>query len=248
MKILIVEDEQRAREGLAKLFSAISDGYEVVGKASNGQVALDMIQKLEPDVIFTDVKMPIMDGITLTKYIRDKNINVEIVVVSAYGEFELVRPFISLDVADYLLKPVTREELEKTLRKLEERKNGNFYSQENNDQLRKRYPEAHPMILKTLDIIQENFADKISQKELAARLDVSAEYFSYLFTKNTGANFSTFLRDYRMEQAKRMLRNKEVSKKDVPYACGFTDPKYFGQVFKKVVGMSPSEYVLSLKE
>ena len=99
MKIIIVEDEQRAREGLAKLITSLSSEYEVIGQAGNGQSALDMILKYQPDVIFTDIKMPIMDGITMTRMVRAHGIKSEFVVISAYGDFDMARQFISLGVA-----------------------------------------------------------------------------------------------------------------------------------------------------
>lgn len=248
MKILIVEDEQRAREGLIRLLASISGSHEVIGQASNGQSALDMIIQLKPDAVFTDVKMPFMDGVSLTRAVRVHNIKTEFVIISAYNEFELVRQFITLDVADYMLKPVTREDMERTLERIRERMNGRHgYIEGGKSNLREQYPDAHPLILKTLDIIQSCYAEKINQKELAQELNVSPEYFSYLFTKNTGKNFSLFLRDFRIEQAKMLFQSGKCEKKDVPYAVGFSDAKYFNQVFKKVVGKSPTEYILSYK-
>lgn len=87
--------------------------------------------------------------------------------------------------------------------------------------MRDKYPDAHPMILQALDIIQSGYAGKISQKKLAEDLGLSQEYFSYLFGKNIGENFSTFLREYRIEQAQYMLREEICDQRDVPYQVGF---------------------------
>ena len=247
MKIIIVEDEQRAREGLAKLITSLSSEYEVIGQAGNGQSALDMILKYQPDVIFTDIKMPIMDGITMTRMVRAHGIKSEFVVISAYGDFDMARQFISLGVAEYMLKPVTKESLELTLKRLQIRLGGgNMNATESHVSLREQYPEAHPLILKALDIIERCYSGKINLKELAQELNVSAEYFSYLFAKNTGKTFSNFIRDYRIEQAKFLYRKGKLDKKEVPYAVGFSDAKYFCQVFKKVTGETPSEYLLKI--
>ena len=100
--------------------------------------------------------------------------------------------------------------------------------------------------MKALDIIERCYSGKINQKELAQELNVSAEYFSYLFAKNTGKTFSNFIRDYRIEQAKFLYRKGKLDKKEVPYAVGFSDAKYFCQVFKKVTGETPSEYLLKI--
>ena len=243
MKILIAEDEQRAREGLARLIGTIPVECEIVGQASDGQQALELIHTLRPDVVFTDVKMPYLDGLGLIRAVRAMKLPTEFVVVSAYADFELARQSISLGVAEYLLKPVTLEELDQVVLRLSQRLQGkaSFHSKQKKN-LREQYPNAHPLILRALVMIQEGYAGKINQRDMAENLGISPEYFSYLFSKNIGTTFSAFLRDYRIERAKELYRAGSCDRKEVPYAVGFTDSKYFSQVFHKITGMTPSEY------
>ena len=243
MKILIAEDEQRAREGLARLIGTIPVECEIVGQASDGQQALELIRTLHPDVVFTDVKMPYLDGLGLIRAVRAMKLPTEFVVVSAYADFELARQSISLGVAEYLLKPVTLEELDQVVLRLSQRLQGkaSFHSKQKKN-LREQYPNAHPLILRALVMIQEGYAGKINQRDMAEDLGISPEYFSYLFSKNIGTTFSAFLRDYRIERAKELYRAGSCDRKEVPYAVGFTDSKYFSQVFHKITGMTPSEY------
>ena len=244
MVILIVEDEQRAREGLVKLLNSIPGEHKVVAQASNGQAALELLTELKPDVVFTDIKMPFVDGITLARTARGLNLPTEFVMISAYGDFELARQAISLDVVEYMLKPVTRDDLERTLLRVKDRLSGKRgYTRMKTENLRDKYPDAHPIILRTLDVIQAGYAGKINQKNLAGSLGVSPEYFSYLFSKNIGQTFSVFLRNYRIEKAMELYRSEGCSKQDVPYMVGFSDAKYFAQVFRTVVGKSPAEYL-----
>ncbi len=244
MKILIAEDEQRAREGLARLIGTIPVECEIVGQASNGQEALELIRTMQPDVVFTDVKMPYLDGLGLIRAVRVMKLRTEFVVVSAYADFELARQSISLGVAEYLLKPVTLEELDQVVMRLSQRLQGraSFDLQQKKKNLREEYPNAHPLILRSLMMIQEGYAGKINQRDLAEDLGISPEYFSYLFSKNIGTTFSAFLRDYRIERAKELYRAGSCDRKEVPYAVGFTDSKYYSQVFHKITGMTPSEY------
>ena len=243
MKILIAEDEQRAREGLARLIGTIPVECEIVGQASDGQQALEMIRALHPDVVFTDVKMPYLDGLGLIRAVRAMKLPTEFVVVSAYADFELARQSISLGVAEYLLKPVTLEELDQGVLRLSRRLQGkaSFHSKQKKN-LREQYPNAHPLILRALVMIQEGYAGKINQRDMAENLGISPEYFSYLFSKNIGTTFSAFLRDYRIEKAKELYRTGSCDRREVPYAVGFTDSKYFSQVFHKITGTTPSEY------
>ena len=132
MKILIAEDEQRAREGLARLIGTIPVECEIVGQAADGQQALELIRTLHPDVVFTDVKMPYLDGLGLIRAVHAMKLPTEFVVVSAYADFELARQSISLGVAEYLLKPVTLEELDQVVLRLSQRLQGksSFHSKQ----------------------------------------------------------------------------------------------------------------------
>ena len=189
------------------------------------------------------------DGNYLIQAARAQGIKAEFVIVSAYADFDFAKQSISLGVIEYLLKPLTRDEAEAVLKKIENKISGkNSYSRRKSRNLRDKYPDAHLMILQALDIIQSGYAGKISQKKLAEDLGLSQEYFSYLFGKNIGENFSTFLREYRIEQAQYMLREEICDQRDVPYQVGFSDSKYFKKVFREVTGKSPSEYLSEIKE
>lgn len=244
MRILIAEDEQRAREGLERLIMGIPGDYQIVGTASNGQAALEMILEKKPDLVFVDVKMPFLDGLSLMRCVRARGLPTEFVVVSAYADFQYARESISLEVAGYLLKPAAREEVESLLLKVASRmEHRRFYQPPEKRSLRENYPDAHPLILRALDIIESGYAGKISQKELAGELGLSPEYFSYLFNKNIGTTFSAFLRDYRIQRAMELYREGSCDRKSVPYAVGFSDAKYFGRVFREVTGRTPAEFI-----
>ena len=118
MKIVVVEDEIRIREGLCSLIGRIRPEYEVLGQASNGKEGVELIAALNPDLIITDVRMPIMDGIEMLQYLREKGINKKSVILSAYTEFEYAKQAIVLGVSEYLVKPITVPELTETLARL----------------------------------------------------------------------------------------------------------------------------------
>ena len=155
-----------------------------------------------------------------------------------------IQQSILLDVAEYILKPITRADVVNALARVERRIQGKrSYSVPKAVELREKYPDAHPLILRALDMIQARYAGKINQRELAEELGISPEYFSYLFSKNVREPFSAFLRRYRIKRAKELYRTGSCDKREAPYAVGFSDAKYFNQVFRKITGMSPSEYL-----
>lgn len=244
MRIIVVENEQRAREGIIRLIELISKEYKVVARASNGETGLELITQLEPDVVFTDIKMPYMDGVELIRAVRSRGLGTEFVVVSAYADFQKAQQCISLDVADYLLKPLTRSDMENALCRIQARLEGRrIYPAGEPDCLRKQYPDAHPLVLRALDAIQSGYGGKLSQKGLAQQLGISPEYFSYLFSTHVGETFSSFLRRYRIRQALLLYQRDDVDRKSVPYAVGFSDPKYFNRVFRELTGKTPCEYL-----
>lgn len=237
MKLIIVEDEQRARRGIKNIILSISSEYEIVAEATNGKNALELIKTLKPDAVFTDVKMPFMDGLTLIREVRKLGMDTKFVIISAYEEFDYARQAITLGVSQYLVKPLIMEDIEGALTAIQDKE-----EDIKRPQLMDRYPDAHPIILHALKIIEERYSDTLNQKELARDLGISPEYFSSLFSKNIGESFVKFLRNYRIEIAKSLYCHSDIPKEEVPGRVGFMDEKYYRRVFKEVTGMSVGAY------
>ena len=121
MKVFLVEDEVIIRNGIKKCIDWEKEGFEFVGEASDGELAYPQILKTKPDVLITDIKMPFMDGIELSKLVKEKLPDIRIVIVSGYDEFEYAREAILLGATDYLLKPVSAEKLVETITKIREK-------------------------------------------------------------------------------------------------------------------------------
>lgn len=146
-----------------------------------------------------------------------------------------------MGVVDYLVKPLTLEDVEKVWRRLQEESLG-VCEECGQEDLKNKYPGIHPLMLKALDIIQCSYATKLSQKDLAQSLGISAEYFSFLFSRDIGENYAKFLRRYRIEKAKFLLSMDTIPKEQIPYSVGFSDPKYFYRCFKEETGVNMTEY------
>lgn len=107
MKILIVEDEIRIREGIEKLLSKLDADLEIAGESEDGKEGLELTRKLKPDIIITDIRMPGMDGLEMLTKIAEEGLGAKAVVLSAYSEFEYARSAMKLGVTEYLLKPIS---------------------------------------------------------------------------------------------------------------------------------------------
>ncbi len=111
LKVFLVEDEVVVREGIKNNIDWAAHGYEFCGEASDGELAFPMIKKLQPDILITDIKMPFMDGITLSKMVKKEFPSIEIIILSGYEEFEYAKEGIKIGVAQYLSKPISGAEL-----------------------------------------------------------------------------------------------------------------------------------------
>ena len=118
LKVFLVEDESIVREGLRDNIPWQQYGYEFVGEASDGEMALPLIQKTKPDVLLTDIKMPFMDGLSLSKLVHQEFPDMKIIIISGYDDFEYARGAILVGAEQYLLKPITRAAMQKVLAEL----------------------------------------------------------------------------------------------------------------------------------
>jgi two-component system response regulator AlgR len=114
-KVLIVDDESLARQRLIKMFDDI-DGFEIVGEAANGAIALEQLQALKPDVVLLDIRMPGIDGLQVAKTIEEQGLASKVIFTTAYDEYAL--DAFDVQAQGYLLKPVNKEKLVKALRLL----------------------------------------------------------------------------------------------------------------------------------
>lgn len=121
LKVFLVEDESIVREGLRDNIMWQQYGYQFAGEASDGEMALPLIRKVKPDVLITDIKMPFMDGLALSRIVSQEFPQMKIIIISGYDDFEYARQAIRVGVEQYLLKPITKMTLQKTLEEIREK-------------------------------------------------------------------------------------------------------------------------------
>lgn len=117
-KVFIVDDEIIVREGIRNKIDWENSCFIFAGEASDGELALSMIKKTKPDILITDIKMPFMDGLELSKEVKDFLPSIKIIILSGHDEFEYAKKAISLGVEDYILKPFTSDELLSSMNKI----------------------------------------------------------------------------------------------------------------------------------
>ncbi len=118
LKVFLVEDEIIVREGIKNNINWREEGFEFAGEASDGELAYPLIQKLKPDILITDIKMPFMDGLELSRLVRQELPDIKIIIVSGYDEFDYAKEAISIGITDYLVKPIAGAKLLEAVKKV----------------------------------------------------------------------------------------------------------------------------------
>ena len=117
-KVFLAEDEIVVREGIRNSIPWEKIPYTLIGEAPDGEIALSMIQDLKPDILLTDIRMPFMDGLALSRIAKKSLPWLKIIILSGHDEFQYAREAISIGVEEYLLKPVSVQDMIKALDKV----------------------------------------------------------------------------------------------------------------------------------
>jgi two-component system response regulator YesN len=185
-KVFFVEDEIVTREGIRDNVDWAAHGFEFCGEATDGEMALPLLRTARPDVLITDIKMPFMDGLQLSKIVRERMPWVKIVILSGHDEFEYAQQAINLGVTEYLLKPVTVQNLHQVLQKLAAQLEQERKEQENIRHLREQIEENRAILRERL--LLKVMVGALSSTEAIEKgqllgLDLSARYYLVVILK-----------------------------------------------------------------
>lgn len=185
-KVFFVEDEVVTREGIRDNVDWRGCGFEFCGEATDGEMALPLLRAARPDVLITDIKMPFMDGLQLSKLARERMPWMKIVILSGHDEFEYAQQAINLGVTDYLLKPVTAQKLQETLMKLAAQLDQEQKEQENLRKLQEQVEEnraaLRERLLLKLVVGAISPTEAIEQGQMLG-LDLAARYYLVVILK-----------------------------------------------------------------
>ena len=230
-RLLIADDEMIERAVLYKMLSKNLEGQCEIYQAENGRQALELYEKEKIQIAVLDIEMPGINGIQAAERIREKDKDCVIIFLTAFDEFSYAKKAISVRAIDYVLKPYDENELmlviEEAMRMVP--------PEDDNDHMSR----VGAMIR---SFIEENYMYDISMQELARRMNYSEPYFCKLFKQCFNQNFTAYLTEYRIAEAKKLLEQPTVNIKDVGKAVGYIDSNYFTKVFRRITGQSPTEY------
>lgn len=337
-KILLVDDEEIERQVLRMFISENMKDVKIVGEADSGKSAVEAFERLNPDIVIMDIKMPGYDGIEAAKRIKRMRDDCVIIFLTAYIEVEKMHECIFAGGEAYLQKPIRKNELIHMINKFKiTEKSGKLLSDykkeligkiltknykaskeclqallnhiqqsgegNNLTDIKVTYKDIASDILATLsqldiknrenissdrelmneivstndnyllkiwlfkvldfvfnvivldqrgfqdneinvvlNYLEKNYYKKVTLEEVAEYVNISPFYLSKIFKKCTGINFIDYLTDLKIEKAKELLENTDMPVINIAIELSFNEPNYFTRVFRKISGMTPSNY------
>lgn len=257
-KVLIVEDEATIRKGLSFLVDWSKLGCTVVGMCADGREGLEFIRGNRPEIILTDVRMPLLDGIQMLNEAKGLY-PFESIIVSGYEDFQYAAEAIRLDVSAYILKPINREDLERAVEKaLQRLKNSQALVQMKTPQPEPLLPvqyfrpleqgQAQSFMDAAISFIAGSYMRNIQVSDLCEALGVSKTSLNQKFKQETGHTVNSFISRYRITKALELMNDGSLRIAEIAEAVGFHDYKYFFEIFRKYVGCSPTGFVNNVQK
>lgn len=239
--VIVAEDEPLILESIVRHIESAEMGFEVVGVANNGQKAWDVIQECTPHVLFSDVQMPVMNGLELFQKTNENYPNIFKVIISGYAEFEYARKAMLYQAQDYILKPVMHEDIVQVLKKIRAKLDSQqeLISERLGKQEKTEYQVDEAAVIME-NYIKDHYMEDINLELLATNLHFNLSYLGRIFAANTGKSPSKYLTSVRINKAKQLLKyNPELSIQEIGILCGYPNQAYFSRIFKSVTGESP---------
>lgn len=247
-KVFVIDDEPWSVIDLIKSIRWPDFDFETPQYFSCSTEALDSIIQVGPDLVFTDIRMPSLDGLELIKQAQSKGCLSKFIILSSFSEFDYAKEAIRSGVFDYCLKPIDPQIMTDVLRRV----CASFSPKSDNDKdtknesIIKRDPVLNVNLNKILKYLEAHLQDKIQLNDIAEEFFLSKNYICYLFQRYLNTTFGQYLTGLRVEKSKDLLSDPDLSLEHIAKKTGFSDEFYFNKVFKKYMNMTPGAYRKSL--
>lgn len=247
-RVVLIDDEKIIVDGLTRVIKWADYNCEVIGAAYDAAGGAALIRRLKPHIVFTDIKMPDQDGLTMLAGLKSEFPEMQIAVLTGYRDFNYAQEAIKLGVTRFLLKPSKMDELHEALSAMKERldKLPPDAAAGEDEPCLDRYAGSF-IVNQATAYIEEHYAQKLTLQEVADKCYVSQWHLSKLINKYTGNTFYELLNNVRIEKAKALLNDPKLKIGDIVDMVGYSDAAHFSRVFKRIVGVSANEYRNSME-
>lgn len=258
-RLLIAEDEELARRELETTVPWERWGYMLIGSAEDGERAWELLVERRAEIVVTDIRMPGLNGMALIRRATDRldpSICPLFVIVSGHADFEYAREAVRLGAFDFLMKPIDDAELADTMARaairmdeiqhvagLKKAASTDRAFELLRDLTRERTSDSGDVYVEAaIADLRERFVIELSADSVAERIGISGDHLSRLLKRATGLTFNEYLTRLRMQRAMELLSDPSVRIGEVADLSGYRDARYFSTLFRRIVGMTPSEF------
>jgi len=241
-RTLVVDDEQTALDAVCLILNQFFSQFHIIGTAKNGLEALSFIEVENPDLVFTDIRMPQMSGLELIKHIHINNPDIFTIIISGHQDFDYVHSALVNGSIDYVLKPVSPEQMGVTIARALPHLDRMVHNKKQCIPPPASAIHNQKMYNQICLYIEQNIAQPLTLEGICRVFGISQPTLSRVFREHSQMSFNQYLTHRRIEIAKQLLKNKEHMVRDIAAKVGYSDQFYFSRVFRSVVGIAPSEY------
>jgi len=240
-RLLIAEDEPVISQGIVDMFDWAALGYEIVGVAQDGVTAEWLVELYRPDAVLTDIRMPQKDGLELLRFIKQRYPKTEVVLLTAFAQFEYAREAVNNGAFKYVLKDDMDVEIEPVFQELARHfeRSQPILPLESTVDAEK---EGEHLLLAARDYIDLHYTEDLNLQDIANRFYFNPSYFSRIFKQTIGYGFLEYIRHRRMMLARYLLVSTTLPVSDIAQRVGYSDLKHFSELFKREFDLKPAVF------
>ncbi|GAB2498345.1 response regulator [Alkalibacterium psychrotolerans] len=252
-KLLIVEDEKLIRQRLIYGIDFEKLNCVVIGEARDGKEGSELIQSMTPDIVLTDINMPIMNAFDMFE--ETIKCNYSAIILSGFNEFSNAQKAIKYGVTEFIVKPFREQDIcEAIKRAIVQVDHQNYFLKlRQTDRVKDKAILTDSLsgiedevVLEMIEYVKHNYWKKFVFNDVSKEIGYSSTLLHEKFKKETQTTFNDYLNRYRINKSIQMLKNEDKKVYDIAEECGFSEYKYYNKVFKKYVGVSTTEFIEKL--
>ena len=236
-RVVIIDDEQIIVEGLRRVVDWAAYGCQVVADAGDARSGAQCIREWKPDILFTDIKMPGEDGLTMLAGLKAEFSRMQVTVLTGYRDFDYAQRALHLGVSRFLLKPSHMEELEEAILYMTGQLEGQGAGEEPANASANSF-----LVRQAQAFLAQNYARHLTLQEVADHCYISQWYLSKLLNRQLGQNFYELLNGVRIQRAKELMEDPSLRISEIAELVGSSDTAHFSRVFKKQEGVSAGDW------
>ena len=238
-RVLLIDDENIIVEGLRRVVRWADYNCQVVGTACDAEEGTKLIRALHPHILFTDIRMPGRDGLSMVAALRSEYPDMQVAILTGYRDFAYAQEAIRLGVTRFLLKPSKMEEIKEALTVMTQRLDKQSTIQEEEEQSQ---TASSFIVNQALSFMEKNYSQKLTLQAVADCCYLSQWHLSKLLNRYAEKSFYDILNAIRIQKAKELLADPKLKIGEIGEMVGYADTAHFARTFKKLEGMSANEY------